>query len=368
MKKINKNNLCVGDTETLMHKGFDEKTQRFVYALDCDVETQETLQMIESMVKSTFGFLPPRRFRENSNKCLFLFAVTDKQMPKRIMRLENGDLLEFLGKGQHFVAIGTHPSGVKYQWDGGLPTEIPTITDKQWDDLWYAFELILPVAESTQTKVSKDRDLTHGHGKSTDEVADYLDDNWAVYGTGKRGERYIKCPFEHEHSSESNETATAYFPAETGGFERGHFKCQHAHCAHRSDTDFLNAIGFIDNEFDALQEEIEDVADLMEHYLDRYVYIAEGDRVGDLNADPHAYKYKWNEFKNHTANERIVKLNGNKQQSVAVSTEWLQHPKRKSVVGLAYRPGEGRIITEADGRKFLNEFFSRLFPLYKLAS
>ena len=41
----------------------------------------------------------------------------------------------------------------------------------------------------------------------------------------------VVCPFEAEHSSESGQTETVYYPANTGGFKTPAFKCMHAHCA-----------------------------------------------------------------------------------------------------------------------------------------
>jgi putative DNA primase/helicase len=48
----------------------------------------------------------------------------------------------------------------------------------------------------------------------------------------------VVCPFEAEHSSESGQTETVYYPANTGGFKTPAFKCMHAHCADRRLTDY----------------------------------------------------------------------------------------------------------------------------------
>lgn len=54
----------------------------------------------------------------------------------------------------------------------------------------------------------------------------------------------IRCPFESEHTSAAGWTDTTYFLPHTHGYAQGHFKCLHAHCAHRTDADFLRAVGF----------------------------------------------------------------------------------------------------------------------------
>jgi hypothetical protein len=56
-------------------------------------------------------------------------------MKKRQIKIESG-LLELLGEGNQFVACGTHSSGVRYQWQDGLPVEIPTLTLEQLNSAW----------------------------------------------------------------------------------------------------------------------------------------------------------------------------------------------------------------------------------------
>ena len=56
-------------------------------------------------------------------------------MKKRQIKTETG-LIELLGQGQQFVAVGTHSSGVRYQWEGGLPESIPTLAQSAVDQMW----------------------------------------------------------------------------------------------------------------------------------------------------------------------------------------------------------------------------------------
>ncbi len=44
----------------------------------------------------------------------------------------------------------------------------------------------------------------------------------------------IVCPWTAEHTAASSESSTTYFPAHTGGYKGGGFKCQHDHCAERT--------------------------------------------------------------------------------------------------------------------------------------
>ncbi|TAN29575.1 MAG: hypothetical protein EPN31_06205 [Castellaniella sp.] len=78
-----------------------------------------------------------------------------------------------------------------------------------------------------------------------DPVASLLIDQGRVLGESRDGGLIITCPWEDEHTSDTTGTdATVWFPAGTGGYDRGHFKCLHAHCADRLDIEFFAAIGY----------------------------------------------------------------------------------------------------------------------------
>ncbi|CAI2031732.1 VapE domain-containing protein [Serratia marcescens] len=223
---------------------------RTVRALDVDVSDPVVADAILSAVTTMIGPLP-KRMRANSPKFLLAFQL-EGQMSKRILRTEAGNI-EFLATGQQFVALGTHPSGARYEWDGGLPDEIPVLGPEDFEAVWCMLETVFGVGETVVEKEGRLRDRSARDAGATDETADYLDANDWTLDWGAGGERYIRCPFEDGHSTESaDNTATAYFPAGTGGFEQGHFRCLHASCAHRNDGDFLNAIGIRDNDFEVI--------------------------------------------------------------------------------------------------------------------
>ncbi|GJJ92568.1 VapE domain-containing protein [Enterobacter hormaechei] len=221
-------------------------------ALDCDSEDEDIQADIHKTLVQLLGELPPRRWRANSNKCLYLLAV-DGDFRKRIHRLA-GDMgiIELLANGQQFVACGTHSSGSRIEWDGGLPDEPPAITADQLETLWQRLAEQLPVSVTTEAGSTKMRDRSTFTPGATDDTAEYLDANGWTLLDGANGERYIRCPFEDGHSTGGDPTSTVYFPGGTAGFEQGHFKCLHASFAHRGDGDFLNAIGIRNDDFEDL--------------------------------------------------------------------------------------------------------------------
>ncbi|MDU6964393.1 MAG: VapE family protein [Klebsiella aerogenes] len=221
-------------------------------ALDCDSEDADVQQKIRDLLAQLLGVVPPRRWRANSNKCLYLLGV-EGDFRKRIHRLE-GDLgiIELLANGQQFVACGTHSSGARIEWDNELPDDPPVMSADQLETLWQQLADVLPVSVTTEAGSSKMRDRSTFTPGATDETAEYLDANGWTLLDGTNGERYIRCPFEDGHSTGGDPTSTVYFPAGTAGFDLGHFKCLHASCAHRNDGDYLNAIGIRNDDFEDL--------------------------------------------------------------------------------------------------------------------
>ncbi|MDI8992687.1 DUF5906 domain-containing protein, partial [Salmonella enterica subsp. enterica serovar Anatum] len=314
------------------------------------------------------GELPPRRWRANSNKCLYLLAV-DGDFRKRIHRLA-GDMgiIELLANGQQFVACGTHSSGARIEWDGGLPDEPPVITTDQFETLWQRLADQLPVSVTTEAGSTKMRDRSTFTPGATDETANYLDANGWTLLDGANGERYIRCPFEDGHSTSGDPTSTVYFPGGTAGFEQGHFKCLHASCAHRDDGDFLNAIGIRNDDFEDLtadeegdKPEFVDInTDMTSHFLERFIYVIEGDQVCDLSRPPYQCMMDMKSFKNLMAPYQFPPEG--KGQPVPATKRWIEHRHKKIAETTGYKPGSGRIIERFDGRYEINEFYMPEHP------
>lgn len=234
---------------------------RQVRALDIDVEDPKLTAEIAAFVRKTLKSMQithvlPVRTRSNSGKALQAFIVKG-DIGKRILPVAGG-MIEFLGNGQQFIAAGTHLSGARYEWKDGLPDCFPVLTLEQFDILWNALVVEFAVGYGFQTThvARNPRDAGRIDAGEDDWIMHALD----VLSYGKEGQAFIECPFKAEHTSDSGDSSTAYFPAGGRGYGQGHFKCLHAHCAGRRDEDFIEALGLVEEGFELLEPPV-DVSD-----------------------------------------------------------------------------------------------------------
>ena len=212
---------------------------RSVRAFDIDIEDPLLAQQVSDALLTLTGPLPCRT-RPNSAKRLFLFQ-SPGEIPKRVIRLPVG-IIEMLATGQQCVVSGTHPSGARYEWLGGLPEGIPTLSLTQVDQVWEHLAHEFSGSATIQTATPSRANVLKATIEN-DPIAKHLLDTGWVKQTTKEGPLHITCPFESDHTSESAVSATTYFPPNTGGYQFGHFKCLHAHCEHRTDDEFKQALG-----------------------------------------------------------------------------------------------------------------------------
>lgn len=226
---------------------------RLVRALDIDIEDPETARVVRDCVELMVGDLPVR-WRADSGKCLLAFKL-EGHYSKRIIRTERG-IIEFLANGQQFVAVGTHPKGQRYQWEGGIPDDAPYLTAMEFETVWAALIKAFAVS-NMQTRSPVKPTAQRDASDADDDVLSFLQATGRVLSFDGQGRAHITCPWVHEHTTESSEddTSTSYFPRGVGGFEQGHFKCLHAHCAERTDGDFLEAMAFVAQDFAVVEVE-----------------------------------------------------------------------------------------------------------------
>lgn len=242
---------------------------RRVRALDIDVPDQELadaigLHFLNALYDDPAGGEHPwpHRTRKGTGKQLLAFELIG-QFPKRSFKVDGG-LVEFLGNGQQFVAIGEHfdgkgePTGTRYEWPSGLPLRFPQIGQEAFERAWLAIVEAFALEPATEGAEGSDRGRDDLEGV-IDPVAIYLDEQGLVIGA--QGEKlFVTCPWKEGHTSDSGISETAWLVAGTKGFQHGHFQCMHASCQKRTDTDFLDAVGYRANAFADLDAGLHDGA------------------------------------------------------------------------------------------------------------
>ncbi len=223
---------------------------RTVRALDIDVDDTN---LVADILGEVFAhrYMPTRR-RPNSAKCLLAFTLPG-ELGKRKMVVDGG-IIEFLATGQQFIALGTHPSGARYEWVNDLPAEFPELTLDEFETIWSALAARFATGGVSTGSVSVRK--KGDHVALPDPVGDYLREQGLVIAEDRDGALVIPCPWESEHTTGSKgDGSTVWFPAGTNGYDMGHFKCLHGHCDGRGDADYFNMIGYaedVSGEFDVV--------------------------------------------------------------------------------------------------------------------
>lgn len=261
--RYNGGRLVAGIAKWTDHKATEEEVQgwmqepdygicvqtRTVRAIDVDITDAAQAAKVRAVLPKL-----PVRWRSNSSKFLVAFNLPGDYTKRRIIA-EHG-AIELLATGQQFIAVGTHPSGARYEWEGGLPDDLPELTPEQFEALWQKLVELFAVEPAVSTKAPV-KQATLRTAIAEDEVARALDAKGLIRGTAGDGRLDIACPWADEHTTESAESATSYWPAHTGGFAHGGFKCQHAHCADRTFADLRVVLGLNDatDDFEVLFDE-----------------------------------------------------------------------------------------------------------------
>ena len=231
---------------------------RSVRALDLDLTDPRLVEAVLQILEGV-GLVLPRRTRSNSTKCLLLFHL-EGEHPKQILPTAAGNI-EFLANGQQCLVAGSHPSGVHYEWFGGLPASIPTLTLEPWRLLQADLALVVGTGPWSDGKLRRLRGAQEAVDlrTSADPVVRYLFAHDLTLGHTADGRVHVSCPWAEAHTTPSSDaSASSYFPAGTGGYETGRYVCLHAHCQSRSTQDYLDAIGYLLDGFAVIPEPDED--------------------------------------------------------------------------------------------------------------
>lgn len=111
-----------------------------------------------------------------------------------------------------------------------------------------------------------------------------------------------------------------------------------------------------------------DLPNDLEEFLERYVYVIEGDQISDLALPQHASTMKKNEFIGLTRGVWIsIEVRDGRsgelrEKRVQANKYWMNDAARLVVRGESYVPGGGRIVDGGDGLEYINTF---TFPDHK---
>lgn len=231
---------------------------RRVRALDIDIPDAGESNAVRAFIAERFAL--PTRSRGNSSKFLVAFEL-EGAFTKRRFKTAQG-VIEFLATGQQFIAVGRHPSGARYEWEGGLPEAFPVLNVTEFEALWSALADEFATEEVSERAASiKAAKLDAVH--ENDPIAKHLHEAGMVKRVERDGRLHITCPWESEHTTDTGDSSTTYWPAHTGGFDNGGFRCLHAHCEHRGVEDLKEAIGLAENiadDFDIIEDTPEEIA------------------------------------------------------------------------------------------------------------
>ena len=113
----------------------------------------------------------------------------------------------------------------------------------------------LIIDDQVKAVIPKSRSQKLSDQYDGDPVAKMLYQKGMVKGSRQDQGLNITCPRASHHSSESVESATVYYTANTGGYSEGIFKCLHEHCQGVAQGAFKDALGYeedTDGAFDNL--------------------------------------------------------------------------------------------------------------------
>lgn len=238
---------------------------RQLRAIDVDVTDPALAEEVRVEIEAALMLGLPTRYRANSSKFLQVFRLPG-EFAKRKIQTAAG-IIEFLANGQQFVAVGRHPSGARYEWatDGvpGLPEPVEIGAD-EFEYLWAHLTARFAVEPPAPARVVNGPSGAAGRDPATDEVGQFLDANDWTIEAGRDGVRYVRCPWEDQHTTDTGPSSSAWFPAGSGGYAQGHYRCLHAHCEHRGDQEFLGAVGYLADGFEDLTATAAEVGEILD--------------------------------------------------------------------------------------------------------
>ncbi len=353
---------------------------KYTPAIDLDVQDLEILQLLLAWCERHLGKTVQR---VGSAPKILLVYRTDNPFTKVASKTYEDFLglqhrTEILGDGQQFVAFAIHPgTGNPYKWvtEQNLvdirQDQLPCITVEQAQALIDYFESIVPedwkIVEKGQSGRLRDDGIADSErvlanlkpkvNVSTERLKAALEDVDAEdYHQWVR----VGMALYHQHDGDTtgfelwdewSRTSSKYNAHEM----KAKWQTFEANLLRQEPVTAATILRM------ARAAKDKEQGDLVGVFLDRYIYVQDGDRVCDLSKPPHCCLSRLNEFKNRTANVRHeipapTAKDPDKTRLDPVWKAWLVQPKRQAAEGTVYEPKNGRVITDNYGLDWINEF------------
>jgi Virulence-associated protein E len=220
---------------------------RNIQAIDIDCATAEASIRMADYFTVNIGNLPMRVGR--AGRCTLLVRVDSPEpLSKSSFRLKyDGGAVEFLAAGNQTMLAGMHTSGVRYFWPDGLPSSVPTISIKDFSDVWNAMSEAEGCGTELNTMGQNDRAI----GTVLDSEDPFIQvlTQKADIRSADRKAVYITCPWISNHTDgvQPSETGAAYMLATSG--QPANYRCQHDSCKSKNITHLHEHFDYVTDDF-----------------------------------------------------------------------------------------------------------------------
>ena len=240
--------------------GFGIRTNK-IHFIDVDIDTPEEAEKVRRILAAELGEAFPYRGRSGSPRFAAPIRISGpSSLRKSAIKIPDAGAVEFLCNGSFIILAGEHvKSGERYNWvDNGQP--IPSLSEHDF------VGLCSRIAEAFGVEWSANRrgaDAVEVSGEDMDPanpiVAFIRDFHLKPGGRVLPHIMDIICPFADTHTSTGGVSDTSLVSTEKG---EPYVKCMHAHCADRSQAEFLTEMGYYDS--DAYAEYLRQVSSKLE--------------------------------------------------------------------------------------------------------
>lgn len=255
---------------------------RLVKGIDIDVDDPALADRIDNFFCAWFDADLPVRRRPNSSRRMLIYRLKRPEQGRSkfsvalppdllspsgpVSTSHTAGAVEFLFDNSFIMAAGMHKSGVRVAWEA-LPDsyeDIPVIDNDKVLELINAFMAEFGIrTEPYQSRFTRRPDASGSSDAPqttdlNDPIYQYIvNSDWFKGSYNSQGMLCVRCPWEDQHSNYGTgggkADETVYIPRGLGGVSKHGFRCMHETHGPKNFDDFLNAIGYVPQEFDVIE-------------------------------------------------------------------------------------------------------------------